>query len=188
MALFDDAIAAALQGRQIGAIPLVLFDFLDDPMRVWPGYGTISVGGYDWTGTGDLGSIEGLNTALSDAAQQVTFALTGVTAEMQGLALNAQSRVRGRAVIVYAQFFDLPAMTPLGGLLAIWSGVMDVMTFAAQGPASRTLTLTAESDNADRRRPRFGLLTDADQQARYPGDTALRFRPSFRFKALREPW
>ena len=37
--LFTTAINAAMEGRSIGAAPLVFFDFLDDPMRVWPGFG-----------------------------------------------------------------------------------------------------------------------------------------------------
>jgi hypothetical protein len=191
MALFSDAIAAKMAGRAIGVVPLVFFDFVGDPKRLWPGFGTITLGGYDWDGSGDLGSIDGLSTATSDAAQVVTFTLAGVTPEMQNIAKNSESLVRGQSVVVYAQFFDVTGdvpMAPLDSMLAIWSGVMDVMTFKATGPASRQITLTAEGENADRRRPRFGLMTDADQQARYPGDTALRFRPGLRLKTLRQPW
>lgn len=188
MAIFGPAVLAALAGRSIAAVPLVFFDFLSQPMYLWQGHGQLVAGGQTWAGTGDLGTLDGVNSAISDAAQAVTFTLSGVTPAIQGLALSAQSRVRGRTIIVYVQFFDATQMTALGDLLSVWSGVMDVMTFAAQGPASRSITLTAEGDNADRRRPRFGLLTDADQQARYPGDTALRFRPAMRFKTLRQPW
>lgn len=188
MPIFDAAVEAAVAGRSIAAVPLVLFDFQADPHYLWPGHGVLDAGGQTWTGLGDLGNIDGVNAALTDAAQAVTFTLSGVTPAIQALALAAESRVRGRAVIVYVQFFDVATMQALGGSLSIWSGVMDVMTFTASGASARTITLTAESDNADRRRPRFGLLTDADQQARYPGDTGLRFRPTMRFKTLRQPW
>lgn len=191
MALFDSAINAKMAGRAIGAVPLVFFDFAGDPKRMWPGFGTLTIGGYDWDGSGDFGSIEGLALATTDSAQAVTFTLSGVTAEMQSLALGSQTLVRGRGVTVYCQFFDVTGdvpMNPLGSMLAIWSGVMDVMTFKATGPSSRVITLTAEGENADRRRAPFGLMTDADQQARYPGDTSMRFRPSMKFKTLRQPW
>jgi hypothetical protein len=191
MSLFTDAINAKIAGRAIGGAPLVFFDFAGDPKRMWPGFGTLTVGWYDWDGSGDFGSIEGLALATTDAAQAVTFTLAGVTAEMQSLALGAESLVRGRSVTVYCQFFDVTGdvpMNPLGSMLAIWSGVMDVMTFKATGPSSRVITLTAEGENADRRRAPFGLMTDADQKARYADDTSMRFRPSMKFKTLRQPW
>lgn len=191
MGLFTPAINAAMAGRSIGACPLVFFDFLGDPMRVWPGFGTLQLGGYDWIGTGDFGGIEGLGSSTTDSAQAVTFTLAGVTAEMQGIAKNSEALVKGRSVIVYAQFFDVTGdypMAPLGGMLSIWSGYMDLMTYKAAGPGSRTITLTAEGENADRRRPRFGLLTNADQQARYPGDTGLKLRASMKTRYNRTPW
>ena len=188
MAIFDDVIAAAVAGRAVAAVPMVYFDFMSAPTRMWPGFGTVHAAGYDWTGAGDLGGIDGLSSAMTDAAQQVTFTLSGVTPEIQALAKDAQVRVRGRGVIVYVQFFSIDNMSPLGGMSAIWSGLMDIMTFVATGATSRTITLTAESDNADRRRPRFGLLTNADQQSRYSGDTALQYRSALRFKSLVTPW
>ena len=100
MPLFSDAINAKMAGRAIGAVPLVFFDFAGDPKRMWPGFGTLTVGGYDWDGSGDFGSIEGLALATTDAVQAVTFTLAGVTAEMQSLALGSESLVRGRGVTV----------------------------------------------------------------------------------------
>lgn len=196
MALFSATVAAKLAGREVGLVPLGFFDFFDLPMRLWPGFGPLDAGGYEWSGTGDLGSIEGLTAAAGDAAQSVTFRLSGITPEIQALARDAEARVKGRAVVVYVQAFDV-VDDPVAGRsygqrldapVALWAGRMDVMTFSASGPTERSVTLTAESFNADRRRPSFGLMTDADQRARWPGDGSLRFRPYMRAKSLRIPW
>lgn len=192
MGLFTETIRAKMSGREVGISPLAFFDFLGRPTRWWPGFGDLETNdGQTWTGIGDLVSIEGLGRAPSDAAAAVTFHLSGVTPEIIGIAKNSEQSVQGRACIVYAQVFDVtgdhPAY-PLDLPFFVWAGVMDVLTMAGTGPRLRAISLTAESENADRRRAGFGLLTDADQQTRHPGDTAMKFRAALKFTYLRQPW
>lgn len=192
MGLFSDIIRAKTSGRAVGATILAHFDFLGAPRWWWMGFGDLETNdGQVWTGLGDLATIDGLGRAAGDVAAAVTFHLSGVTPEIVALAANAEESIRGRNCTVYAQFFDVEGDQPAHPLdlpLFLWSGVMDVPTYGASGATSRTISLTAESENADRRRPGFGLLTDADQQSRWPGDTAMKFRAALKYTYLRQPW
>jgi hypothetical protein len=78
------------------------------------------------------------------------------------LARNASARVKDRRCTVHVQFFDA-ASQPLDNPFAVWSGLMDQMTYSGQGPTQRAISLTAESLWTNRRRPAFGLYTDRDQ-------------------------
>lgn len=197
---FTETIRAKLAGRAIGIEPLVLFDFASGARRLWLGYGDLRAGGETWTGGGGLVSISSLGRTASGQSSSVTFTLAGVPMEdgAEGLMADAYRLAAGdkadyaaRDVVVYLQFFDVTGDVPLYPLdspLAVWAGVMDVLAVNIEGPSVTSISLTCENENSDRRRPRYGLLTDADQQARYPGDKSCQFRARLRTKQLKTPW
>lgn len=194
MGFFPETIAAKLAGRTVAASLLCFMDFRVTPRRWWVGFGDLDAGGNTWQGTGKLIQIDGLEQPIGTVAPKMTFTLSGVDSTIVSLARNASDRVKDRRCSVYVQFFDV---TPTNGEtmpwaklddpFAIWSGRMDQMTYAAQGPASRTVILTAESLWTNRRRPAFGLLTDRDQNKRFPGDRGLEQVPSLVNKQSRWP-
>lgn len=180
MSFFPQAIAAKLAGREVGMALLCFMDFREVPRRWWTGAGELEAGGHTWLGTGEFISIDGLEQPIGTNAPKTTFTLSGVDADIVLLARQASDRVKDRRCTVYLQFFDV---TPEDGEVqpwaklddpfAIWSGIMDTLSYAADGPGSRTVTLTAESLWTNRRRPPYGYWTDRDQNSRFPGDRGL---------------
>ena len=180
MGYFSNTIAAKLAGRTVGASLLTHMDFRETPRRWWMGFGTLRAGGHDWLGIGNFISIDGLAQPMGTQAPKTTFTLSGVDTTIIQMARQASDRVKGRRCTVYVQFFDItpddagnPPWTPLDAPYAISSLTMDQMTYKAEGPTDRTVTLTAESLWVNRKRPPYGLLTDRDQNARFPGDRGM---------------
>jgi hypothetical protein len=173
MGYFSETVATALSGRTVQATMLVYFDFVDEPMGLWPGFGALKTNdGREWSGLGELGNIEGLEQALGTAAPVVTFTLTGIDPSIMAKAKAASATVKGRDVTVYLQTFDADS-APLDEPYALWSGILDVMSYKAVGAASRTVSVTAETLWTGRRKPPFAYYTDTDQQARFPDDRGL---------------
>ena len=194
MGFFNETIAAKLKGRTIGASLLVFMDFKDAPRRWWPGFGDLQAGGHTWQGTGEFLSVSGLDQPFGTVAPKTTFTLSGIDAELVRLARQASDRVKDRRVTVYIQFFDATpddaGIQPWANLdqpYAIWTGIMDQMTYTANGPAERGITVTAESLWTNRRRPPYGLYTDRDQNARFPGDRGLEQVVNLVTKTIRWP-
>lgn len=194
MTLFNETVAAHLEGRTLEVSFLVHMDFRDSPRRWWQGFGLLEAGGHQWQGTGELIAIDGLDSPIGTVAPQTTFTLSGVDPTIVTMARNASDQVKGRRVRVYLQFFHVSPTdagaqvhSTLDDPVAIWSGTMDQMQYAAEGPSQRSVTVTAESLWASRNRPPFGLYTDADQKARFPGDRGFEQVASLASKQIRWP-
>lgn len=190
MGFFNSTVEAYVAGRSIAGTILVFMDFVDAPRRWWPGFGSLVSGGQTWQGTGELISVDGLEQPMGTAAPQTTFMLSGVDSTIVTLARNSSGKVKGRRVVVYVQFFQLDgtqAWVPLDSPAAVWSGKMDQMKYAAQGPSSRSVTVTAESLWVNRSRPPFGLYGNTDQIARFPGDRGLEQVSDLVNKTIRWP-
>lgn len=190
MGYLPGTLAALAAGRTVRAAELVFFDFLAEPMRYWRGAGPLRTpDGIVWEGTGGLGSISGLDLALGTAAPKGTFAIAGTDPRIIAVAGAQSSRVKGREVELYLQFFD-EGWAPLDLPVSLWWGEMDRMTFtaAADGDTmSYTVSVAAEGAWTGRSRPAFGFWTDTDQQARAPGDRGLEQVPSLPGKTIRYP-
>lgn len=190
MGFFNSTVEAYAAGRSIAGTVLVFMDFVDAPRRWWPGFGDLVVGGQTWQGTGELISVDGLEQPMGTAAPQTTFTLSGVDSTVVTLARNSAEKVKGRRVVVYVQFFRLDgtqSWVALDNPAAVWTGKMDQMKYAAQGPAARSVTVTAESLWVNRSRPPFGLYSNADQIARFSGDRGLEQVSDLVNKTIRWP-
>ena len=192
MPLFSQTVAAYLERRAVACALLVFMDFRLAPRRWWQGFGTLHAGGFDWQGTGTLIAIDGLHAGVGTAAMQTTFTLSGVDPEIVELAREGSDRVAHRMVQVFIQFFEgepRDAGTPVGALLdqpvALWTGRMDRPKFQAESTSLRNIIIPAENRWVNRNRPPFGLYTDRDQQARYPGDKGLQQVESLASKTVR---
>lgn len=169
-------------GHRVQAATLFLFEFASGPQRYWDGQGYLTAAGEDWLGFGELGSVSGLEQSRNMGAPQTTFRLSGVDSNLLAIAVNSSSEVTGRPCSVYLQFLSA-AGEPLDAPYALWAGTMDTLSFQA-GTASQTITLTAETLFVDRVRTPFGLATDTDQRARWPGDRGFEFVASLIFKTV----
>lgn len=172
MPFFSETAAAALAGRTVRVSQLVFLDFASQPMRVWLGFGTLVAGGFAWSGLGELGSISGLESPLGGTAPVTTLALSGVKPELVSAARNASAEVKRRAAVIYLQFFD-EAWQVLDAPYAVMSGVMDQISISAPEVETRRVEVTVEWLFTRRAIPPFGMLSDRDQKALYPGDRGL---------------
>lgn len=184
---FLGADAAAVSGPVARLALLAWLDFADDPRWYWSGFGPLRTGdGQVWEGTAGLASISGLSVPIGTAAQQVTFSLSGVDPRVLVLARQQSARVKGRDCAVYLQLFN-EDWSLRGPVRHVWSGALDVMTYKAEGDGTYVVELTAENLWAGRRKPPFGFYTDADQQARFPGDLGCQFVASLPGKTIAWP-
>lgn len=185
MAFFDSTLAALVDDRTVYCTPLAWFDFATTPMRLWPGAGTLTTNDSNtWSGIGEYGSIDGIEQAIAGNAPKATFTLSGVSTWLLTDAKAAASEVKNRDCIVYLQFFDDQG-APTDNPVAIFSGIMDQVTYSATGPSQRVVTVSAESLFTFRKRPPFGLYTDRDQNARFSGDRGLEQIPDLVNKTIR---
>lgn len=185
---FSQTVAAQLSGRVVACLPLVFMDFLETPRRWAPGFGTLTTNdGEVWRGTGEMITIDGLEEDIGVTANPMTFTLSGVDPELVTLARNASARVKGRRVVVYIQFFTLKDWQPLDNPYVLKVATMDQMRYIADGPSARTIIVTAEGLWTGRNRPAFGLYTDRDQNARFPGDRGFEQIGDLATKTVRWP-
>jgi hypothetical protein len=177
MAWLDTDTLAALTGRSVRLATLVHLDFdvtlgpgEVDPRRLWNGFGDISAGGHTWKGAGTLGSIDGLGS-MGTGAAQVTLTLSGVSPAMLELATVDRAAVKGRDVTVYGQLQDDEWGT-VGDPFPIWYGVISRMLIKRTAGLDATRTVSVECENVFLRRSRVpaGRYTDGDQNRRSSGD------------------
>jgi hypothetical protein len=178
---------AAVSGPVARLALLAQFDFVDDPRWYWTGFGSLrTLDDHLWEGTAGLAAISGLDVPIGTTAPQVTFTLSGVDPRIIALARRQSDTVKGRAVTVWFQLFN-DDWSLRGAPYHIWTGDLDVMTYNAGGDGTYTVSVSAESIWAGRRKPAFGYLSDADQEARSPGDRGLEQVASLPGKTINWP-
>jgi hypothetical protein len=188
---FPETVRAQLAQREVMFAVLVHFDFLDDPRYVHIGYGPFRTGTgenvIEWSGIGTAGTISGIEDARGGTAPVATFTLSGVDPKIITSVFNSTFAVKGRDVTVFVQFMDRETRQNLDEPLAIYSGVMDVMSVSMSGPSQRIVSLTAETLFSRRTKALWGNLSDRDQQRLYPGDLGLDHIATMPFKSVDWP-
>lgn len=174
MSDFEPAIDAQLSGATVVMAMLVEVNFASGPMRMWTGVGTRRFGGLDWDGIGniiEISEITRLQNGQADPFEITVSApeeiiLLGLV-EFAGEALD-------RELNVYLQFLNFEADAPLGEPWQIRDGIMRGASLTVDTDA-QTLSIKCDTLSSRRNRPPYGMLTDRDQKARYPGDRGLEF-------------
>lgn len=198
MSLLSDAAQALIDGEAIGIATLVEMSFSSSQQRVWNGFGplvTYAGGEKIWTGLGDLVSVSEIPAQVGTEATQVTLTVSGdwpEMAEVVRLAATNADEAEGRRITIYHQFGRLGGgWSLLDEPVAVWAGTMDRITWTEEvgeaGAAVRSVRLDCESYFSGRRRPKFAMLTHADQQLRSPGDLGLRFISTIANKDVQWP-
>lgn len=179
--------APAVAGPVARLALLAWFDFVGDPRWYWTGFGPLRTsGGQIWEGTAGLATISGLSVPIGTAAQQASFGLSGVDPRVIALARQQSAKVKGRDCSVYLQLFN-EDWSLRGPVRHVWSGLLDVMTYKMEAGGTYSVDLTAENLWAGRRKPPHGYYTDADQQARFPGDLGCQYVASLPGKTINWP-
>ena len=176
MSLFDEAIDTYVKGQTVRFAFLLKLDFASDVLRLWTGLGTITAGGETWQGTGNMGSITGVEESSNSKAGAVELSLSGADADILAIFRDEyEAEAKGRRATIYMQFFRGADDIPLDAPAVIWQGVMSQPSISLSADGTRSVSVTAESLFSQRRRPKYGLLTDADQKSRFAGDRGLEF-------------
>jgi hypothetical protein len=185
VSLFTATQATRARGDVVRFARLVHFSFVEQEMRLWEGFHHLTAGGQTWLGGGYIGTVGPIPFGANDAAGVVQFTLSGVTPEIVAMVRRSAS-VRGRPVTVYGQFLDAEYQ-PLDAMIVLAKLVMDMMSYAATGPVSRRIQLTAETIWTSRNMSPFAVYSDRDQQGRYPGDLGCEFVASLANKVIAWP-
>jgi len=127
-------------------------------------------GGKTWSGIGLLGSMDEIADAIADY-KPVRFSLSSVPNDVLGLALGES--IKGKKVLVSLSIHD-PSSWQIVHVQRLWGGELDQMT-VEEGVQGGQVSVTAIHRASVFARPRPFRYTDADQQARYPGDASLQF-------------
>ncbi len=174
MSDFEPAIEAQLTGATVVMAMLVEVQFASGPFRVWTGLGTREFGGRNWQGIGsiiDISEITRLQNGQADPFEITVSAPEEII--RQGL-IEFQTEALNRTLNVYLQFLNYDADTALGPPWQIRDGIMRGANLSVETGA-QTLAIKCDTLSSRRNRPPFGMLTDRDQKARFPGDRGLEF-------------
>lgn len=198
MAFFDEVTLAQAKALRPTFTIFAQFNFKSSTMCLWEGDGPLTREGRLWYGLGQrqditgnpLQSIEGLEQAINGTAAELSMTLSGVDKQVitAARADSDSGEVEGQRLDIYIGFFlDDQAVYPVGNLKTIGSWEMGRPSFIADGPLTRTIKITAENLFASRSRAPFAMLTDRDQERRYPGDKGLEFVPTMTDRTVTWP-
>jgi hypothetical protein len=180
--------AALAKGtRRIGVFFLLE---TDTPVALWLGYGKIRPGinvfdpvGREYKGFGELQNVPAVKQLLNGSAMRQDFVLSGVKGDVLDAIASDSEAVKGKPVRVGYALMDedwqlLGPIHWLASYTADYIGVSQPPTQLDQ-PIVRTITLSCGTRNTGKRRPLYGYFTDADQQARSPGDKFCSLVPNY---------
>lgn len=179
MSFLDAARAAALVGSTVRLATLVELQFASRTMHLWNGTASIDLYGVEWSGVGKYAAIEGLQQSRDATSSKVTFKLDGVSEEVLAAARRNTADIDGRYAYVWLQLLDAEWQA-LGARIPILVGRMQRIAVDRDAASElsgggRSVSLDVENVFANRSKPSAGRYTDADQQARHPGDKFCRF-------------
>ena len=169
---FPETVEAMLEGREVRMATGVWFDFLTQEMRVWQGRGSVRDGdGNVWSGLGEFGQVSGLQGSSMLSVDPVTLTLSGLDASMIRVVRDQANEITGRTCGIYFLMFDENFVLLDSPFLAELY-LMDKATLAVDGESQTMIvTLSAEPLFFSKHLPPVSMMTDADQQRKYPGDT-----------------
>jgi hypothetical protein len=150
---FDSVIEAIAEGHTVHAALFVQNEFNAVTSRNWTGLGTITLGGFDWIGTGELVKLGALAFGGDDAAPGLTMTLSGVDPAFVAEARTMPS-VHGLEQFIYLQFFDADTLQPVGDFYELDRRFLDVIGFSIQA---------------------YQDWSTADQDALFAGDRGLEY-------------
>jgi len=146
-------------------------------LRIWNGYGDLTVDGQTYTGGGNLINVSAIEESADIGAKGVSMSLTGVSSSILATALTENYQYREANI-----YIGTIASGTVSSYKA-FSGRMDVMTINEQGE-SCTVSLTAESRLIDLERSRVRRWTSEDQKQIDGTDKGFEFVNSLQETAI----
>lgn len=181
MPLFSATAAEMIRGRVVHIALLAELQFASQTMRLWTGFRSRTMGGYEWQAIGDFGNVG--NIALGPGLPVEPFVLTlsglaqfgyGNAATLDAILQAQRTEVYGRKAKLFTQCFNADWST-LDNPVRLRTGIMDRMTRDTDPGREGThvIRLYCEPRTVDKHRAIGSMLTHKDQQRRYPADLGL---------------
>jgi hypothetical protein len=152
-----------VSASQLSPILLASFSF-STAVRLWSGYGTITVGAVTYQGIGTFGTISPVEETTDLSARGINFQLSGIPSAYVSLALT--ENYQGKACSVLFGALDATGAI-VSSPVTIFAGRMDVMSINDDGQ-NATIIMSAENKLVDFLRPRETRYTHEEQQNLYP--------------------
>jgi len=153
------------------SLVLVYLDFVSGAVRVTNAGYTVTWGGYNWLGIGNLGGIDAIQEGAALQMYGCSLTLTGIPPELIAEGLTP-SDYQGRTATIY-----LAPLTEHYAFIAdpvvVFKGRMDVADIELGETA--TISMTVESRLVDWERPRTRRYNHEDQIAAHPGDMGMQY-------------
>jgi len=178
-----------LRRGDVACTILCQMDFRTNPQNWWLGYGPLTAGGVDYQGTGDVIKISSMILTYGMSAGMVRFDIPSASPEMVARCDNQAVEVNSRRCQLFYQLFSTVERDGehqgrlIGDPISMFVGEMRDMRSTSSAD-SRNIELEAYGRMSRQAKPPYGRWTDADQRARYPGDTGLGLIASLKDKAI----
>lgn len=171
MSAVDDQLASL----QVPAAYFAEMDFVDGMIRLTTWNANIIWGGFTWSGLGALASVSKVATSERPQYPAVDFTLGVQNPTILGLARGNVENYRGRDVNLYRYILS-DANTYLGDPELIWAGEMSQVRIDTGDGKNKaaSISLRCEQRGRAQRNSTSLRLVSAQQEQRFPGDTALR--------------
>lgn len=183
--VFPPEVAEMLAAPHVVATILGEFTVSGQVFRLHGGAGVLNAYGKTWYGVTDptsprAVSIDAIDCPDPSIAAAVKVTLSGVDAAFVKSMRSDRTGVEGSGAGLYLAVFNPDTMATIGPMVPIFVPAwMTSPTINRAGQGTRDIEVTLESRWANRNFAPGGRLTDADQQQRFPGDTALEFVGGF---------
>lgn len=171
-------------GETVTVSTLVRLTFTNETVRLWDGIGPITVAGETYDGAGELLNIGEIDQTRGGTTSSFTITVSQLDAEAGPLAASAEAEWKYRPARIMQLFRHVGGII---GVRTVRTGTMQSLKRSRDSSEKVSLAVTCEDLFTDRRRPRFALMSDADQRRRYPGDKGLEYQPSAAEKDITWP-
>jgi hypothetical protein len=176
---FSAAAQAILDGHIIRACFGVRMELQSETLHLCQGDTFTDNTGQTWLGLGALGTISGVQCGAEAVTAPLQLTVSGLLDDagkgrLPSLARaigDSNAEILGGTVTVYWLLFDQTTAKAIDLPYMLQVYQMGSASFAYDGASnSATLTIPADPLFGGKHIPPLNLVSDADQQARYPGD------------------
>jgi hypothetical protein len=187
----DTAFAAELAtAKNLFPIFFVDLPINNEVLHIWSGVGTYNWNGNAYIGAGQLGSITPAAETTDISAQGASLTLSGVNNQD---AIDAESDIQlGARCTIWWGIVNPSTLALIGQPVVFFAGVVDVpsiTTGAEQGsdgtPGTSTITIPLESRLATLASGQQRKYSRADQNLKFPTDTAFNWVSLMNYLALK---
>lgn len=174
MGFFSGTQLILASGKSVFYGELYQLGFLSGDGFYWDGFGNLDAYHEIWTGAGTLVARGEIPFSTDDEAGQLVLTMSGVDSTVMAKVRAEEGEIYNQPIYIWGQFFD-ESLQLSDDRFLLFQGTMDVPTYTVNPSGARAVTIPCEGEWTDRNDARNSLFSDADQNARFPGDRGLEY-------------